>query len=114
MTSKTILTLIIDTTFVTGAIVVNDAVFTQESERLTAFAPPESDFFETNLAAAQEPSDIKEGIISVTGTANISVDPNLLMITFGVETQEVTAKLALDANSKNEWSDNSHQVNWNR
>jgi len=34
-----------------------------------------------------------------SGTATTSVDPDLLVITFGVEIQEVTAKQALDANS---------------
>jgi len=62
---------------------------------------PESLLFETNQALAQEvsiPSD--EKTISVTGTATTSVEPDLLVITFGVETQEVTAKQALDVNSQ--------------
>ena len=41
-----------------------------------------------------------ERLISVTGTAMTSIDPDLLVVTFGVETQEETAKQALDANSK--------------
>ena len=56
---------------------------------------------ESSKATAQEviaASD--ERIISVTGTATTSVEPDLLVITFGVETQEITAKEALDANSK--------------
>ena len=56
---------------------------------------------ESSKATAQEviaASD--ERIISVTGTATTSVEPDLLVITFGVEIQEITAKEALDANSK--------------
>lgn len=56
---------------------------------------------ESSKATAQEvitASD--ERIISVTGTATTSVEPDLLVITFGVETQEITAKEALDTNSK--------------
>ena len=37
--------------------------------------------------------------ISVTGTATASVEPDLLVITFGMETQEKTAKTALSKNS---------------
>ena len=57
--------------------------------------------FENNQALAQEapvPSD--EKTISVTGMATTSVEPDLLVITFGVETQEITAKQALDTNSQ--------------
>ena len=57
--------------------------------------------FEDNKVLAQEvpvPSD--ERIIYVTGTATTSVEPDLLVITFGVETQEATAKQALDVNSQ--------------
>ena len=39
-------------------------------------------------------------IISVTGTATTSVEPDLLVITFGVETQKITAKEALTSNSQ--------------
>jgi uncharacterized protein len=42
----------------------------------------------------------REKVISVTGTATESVKPDLLVIQFGVETQEKTAKQALDANSQ--------------
>jgi len=41
----------------------------------------------------------QEKTISVTGTASTSVEPDLLVVTFGMETQEKTAKEALDANS---------------
>jgi len=55
----------------------------------------------SNQATAQEttPFPSREKIISVTGTATTSVDPDLLVIQFGVETQENTAKQALEANS---------------
>jgi uncharacterized protein YggE len=36
----------------------------------------------------------------VTGTATTSVDPDLLVVQFGVEVQKTTAKEALDANSQ--------------
>lgn len=54
-----------------------------------------------NQATAQETSPFpsREKIISVTGTATTSVDPDLLVVQFGVETQENTAKQALEANS---------------
>ena len=58
-------------------------------------------YLDTNEVAAQEvPSTTQERVISVIGTATTSVEPDLLVITFGVETQEVTAKQALDANSQ--------------
>ncbi|MEX0656455.1 MAG: SIMPL domain-containing protein [Nitrosopumilaceae archaeon] len=52
-------------------------------------------------ATAQEitPFPSREKIISVTGTATTSVEPDLLRVQFGVETQEKTAKAALEANS---------------
>jgi uncharacterized protein len=55
----------------------------------------------TNQATAQEttPFPSREKIISVTGTATTSVDSDLLVIQFGVETQEKTAREALEANS---------------
>lgn len=55
----------------------------------------------SNHATAQEttPFPSREKVISVTGMATSSVDPDLLVIQFGVETQENTAKQALDANS---------------
>lgn len=54
-----------------------------------------------NQATAQEttPFPSREKVISVTGTATASVDPDLLVIQFGVETQEITAKQALASNS---------------
>ncbi len=54
-----------------------------------------------NQATAQEttPFPSREKIISVTGTATASVDPDLLVVQFGVETQEKTAKQALESNS---------------
>ena len=54
-----------------------------------------------NQATAQEttPFPSREKVISVTGTATTSVDPDLLVVQFGVETQEKTAKQALEANS---------------
>ena len=52
-------------------------------------------------ASAQEvtPFPSREKTISVTGTAATQVEPDLLHISFGVETQEKTAKEALDTNS---------------
>ncbi len=81
------------TTFVISAAVLMVAVLTLTSTDFLSF--------ESNQALAQEvpvPSD--ERIISVTGTATTSVEPDLLVITFGVETQEITAKQALDVNSQ--------------
>jgi len=59
-------------------------------------------YFGNNQAMAQEipTTTTDERIISVTGTASTSVEPDLLVITFGVETQEITAKQALDTNSQ--------------
>jgi len=55
-----------------------------------------------NNAIAQQttPFPSREKVISVTGTATTSVDPDLLIIQFGVETQEKTAKEALESNSQ--------------
>ena len=53
-----------------------------------------------NQAFAQQvipPS--REKIITVTGTATSSIDPDLLRIQFGVEVQSKTAKEAIDANA---------------
>ena len=52
-------------------------------------------------ADAQEvtPFPSREKVISVTGTATTSVAPDLLTVQFGIETQESTAKQALEANS---------------
>ena len=62
--------------------------------------------FAVNLTVADNqaigqttPFPSREKVISVTGTAVSSVDPDLLVITFGVETQEKTAKAALETNS---------------
>ena len=58
-------------------------------------------YLDNNKVAAQENSSgIPERLISVTGTATTSVEPDLLVITFGVENQEITAKNALDTNSQ--------------
>jgi len=58
-------------------------------------------YLENNKVTAQEDiSNTSERMISVTGTATTSVEPDLLVITFGVETQEITAKRALDTNSQ--------------
>jgi len=58
-----------------------------------------------NEATAQvTENSSQERTISVTGTASTSAEPDLLVITFGMETQEKTAKEALDANS-NEMND---------
>ncbi len=53
-------------------------------------------------ASAQEttPFPSREKVISVTGTATSSVEPDLLVIQFGVETQEKTAKQAFESNSQ--------------
>jgi len=52
-----------------------------------------------NQAEAQTPFPSREKVISVTGTATTSVEPDTLVITFGVETQEKSASNALSANS---------------
>ena len=53
-----------------------------------------------NQAIAETtPFPSREKVISVTGTATSSVEPDLLIVTFGVETQEKTAKEALESNS---------------
>ena len=55
----------------------------------------------TSQATAQEttPFPSREKVISVTGIATTSVDPDLLVVQFGVETQEKTARQALESNS---------------
>ena len=81
------------TTFVMSAAVLIAAVMMMTSAGST--------YFEGNLALAQEvPVASEEKMISVTGTATTSVEPDLLVVIFGVETQEITAKQALDANSQ--------------
>ena len=56
-------------------------------------------FVESQADAETTPFPSREKVISVTGTATTSIKPDLLVITFGVETQEKTAKDALLANS---------------
>ena len=57
--------------------------------------------FEENQADAEiTPFPSREKVISVTGIATTSVEPDLLVITFGVENQEESARDALFANSK--------------
>ena len=53
-------------------------------------------------ADAQEVTQFpsREKVISVTGTATTSVEPDLLTVQFGIETQEFTAKQALEKNSQ--------------
>jgi len=53
-----------------------------------------------DLALAQAPPPPGEKVISVTGVATTSADPDLLVVTFGVETQERAAGEALAANSE--------------
>lgn len=55
---------------------------------------------ENQATAETTPFPSREKVISVTGTATSSVDPDLLVITFGVENQEKSAKDALFANSE--------------
>jgi hypothetical protein len=50
--------------------------------------------------AQQENSTSTERTISTTGTATISVDPDLLKIQFGVETQAKTATEVIDLNNE--------------
>ena len=52
------------------------------------------------LAQTTTPFPSREKVISVTGVATASVDPDLLVITFGIETQEKTAKEAFASNSE--------------
>lgn len=54
---------------------------------------------ENQAEAETTPFPSREKVISVTGTATESVEPDLLVITFGMETQEKTAKEALSKNS---------------
>ena len=62
--------------------------------------------FVAGLAPAQNqaeatvtPFPSREKVISVSGVATASVEPDLLVVTFGVENQEETAAAALRANS---------------
>lgn len=52
-----------------------------------------------NQAEAATPFPSREKTISVSGTATASVEPDLLVVTFGMENQEDTATAALSANS---------------
>ncbi len=54
---------------------------------------------ENQANAEVTPFPSREKVISVTGTATASVDPDLLVVQFGVETQKLTAKDALESNS---------------
>ncbi len=54
---------------------------------------------ENQANAEVTPFPSREKVISVTGTATASVDPDLLVVQFGVETQKLTAKEALESNS---------------
>lgn len=54
-----------------------------------------------NQASAQTTNLFsREKVISVTGVATASVEPDLLILVFGVQTQERTAEAALAANSE--------------
>ena len=55
---------------------------------------------ENQAIAETSPFPSREKVISVTGQANTSVEPDLLVITFGVENQEKTAREALVSNSE--------------
>ncbi|MDH3678218.1 MAG: SIMPL domain-containing protein [Nitrosopumilus sp.] len=55
---------------------------------------------ENQAEAETTPFPSREKVISVTGTATSSTEPDLLVITFGVETQEKSASAALSANSE--------------
>ena len=54
---------------------------------------------QTEVFAQQVPAT-NEKTVSATGTATTSVDPDLLNINFGVETEAKTAKEAMNANSE--------------
>ncbi len=55
---------------------------------------------QTQVFAQQVPAASNEKTVSATGIATISVDPDLLNINFGVETEAKTAKEAMSANSE--------------
>ena len=64
-----------------------------------------TDFVENQVSAqttttTTSPFPSREKVITVTGVATSSVAPDLLIITFGVETQEKTAKQAFTTNSE--------------
>ena len=54
---------------------------------------------ENQADAEITPFPSREKVISVTGIATTSVEPDLLVITFGVENQEESARAALIGNS---------------
>ena len=56
-------------------------------------------FAENQAEAEATPFPSREKVISVSGMATASVEPDLLVATFGTETQEKTASAALSANS---------------
>ena len=55
---------------------------------------------QTPVFAQQVPAASNEKTVSATGIATISVDPDLLNINFGVETEAKTAKEAMSANAE--------------
>ena len=55
---------------------------------------------QTQVFAQQVLATSNEKTVSATGTATTSVDPDLLNINFGVETEAKTAKEAMNANSE--------------
>lgn len=55
---------------------------------------------QTQVFAQQVLATSNEKTVSATGTATTSVDPDLLNISFGVETEAKTAKEAMNANSE--------------
>ena len=57
-------------------------------------------YAENAIAQETTPFPSREKVISVTGTATSSVEPDLLVIQFGVEIQEKTAKQAFESNSQ--------------
>lgn len=57
-------------------------------------------FVENQAEAETTPFPSREKVISVTGTATTSVEPDLLVVTFGVENQAKTASEALSTNSE--------------
>lgn len=55
---------------------------------------------QTQVFAQQVPTTSNEKTVSATGMATTSVDPDLLNINFGVETEAKTAKEAMSANAE--------------
>ena len=73
--------------FAAFAIIASSALANTQTSKPLAFAQ-------------QENATSTERTISTTGTATISVDPDLLKIQFGVETQAKTATEAIDLNNE--------------